>query len=368
MKKHHGNILLIFLISFFFSTELFAQDYRWKSYTNKNSAFVNEAIYLKYKCEFVDRGELYVIEFAPKSTEKFEIISLSQSQKIQDNKRIQIYEYVVFPKESGKLKLDFDVTMKKTNEDSIENTVLGRDNAQFEEYTTHTIKQDRLFIDIKKAPTPLIGDFKIKIKKDKESVKAYEPYHLSISISGVGNLNLLEEFKFLNLDAELFESKPKKEYVLTKDGYEGTFSQKFAFVSDKNFNIKEFSLRYFNIKEEQVHSLDFKGIDVEVTKAYTPVELLDKIDEESFKFNIEYLYYLLTFIAGFLVAKIKFKSKKTISAQEEKFNSKVKNTKTLDELHMLLILQNKKIYKNIILDIENKKIDSLAAAKKLLKV
>ena len=365
MKKNLGNTFLIILILIASSLSVYAQDYKWSSSIDKKTAYVNEAIYLKYVCEFKDRGELYVVEFAPKSTDKFEIITLSQSQKIQDYKRIQTYEYVAFAKVAGKLEFNFDMSMKKTNKDSIENTVLGRDNAQFEEYSIKFMKQDALFVNIKDSTTKLVGKFDIKIKKDNPSIKAYEPYHLSVTIEGIGNLDALDKLKFTKLDAEVFASKPHKEYTLTKDGYKGKWSQKFAFVSDKDFRIDAFKLEYLGLEKDGVDFLEFDGINVEVKKAYTKVELLDEVDDESFTFESEYLYYLLTFLAGFLVAKIKIKPTQIDSIKAKSFKAKVQNAKTLEELHMLLVLQGSTKYKAIIWDIESGKLNSINEVKKL---
>lgn len=368
MKNNRGNIILIFLVLFSSINVLFAQDndYKWSASINKESAYVNESIYLKYVCEFKDRGELYVIEFAPKSTDKFEIIALSQSQKIRDYKRIQTYEYIVFAKVPGYLEFNFDISMKKTNKDSIENTVLGRDNAQFEEYSTKLLKQKSLSVYIKEAKSPLVGTLKLNVKKDNLKVKAYEPYHLHLSIDGVGNLESIREFSFLGVDAEVFASKAHRKYKLTKDGYVGTWSQKFAFVSNKNFKIPSVNINYLDISDETIKTMHLKEIDVEVEKAYTQNELLDEVDEDLFDFKSEYLYFVLTFIAGFLVAKVRFNFLNKKLKSDDSFNQKVKNTKTMEEIHMLLILQNSNKYKTIISDIESAKLNLLNEVKKLL--
>lgn len=366
MKKNLGKIVSIIFILLTSVHVVEAQDFKWGASIDKKTAYVNEAVYLKYVCEFKDRGELYVIEFTPKSTDKFEITALTQSQKIRNNKRIQTYEYVAFAKVAGKIDFDFDINMKKTNKDSIENTVLGRDNAQFEEYNTIVLKHEKLSLDVKQIPVKLIGEFDIKIKKDDSKIKAYEPFHLTITIDGIGNLDGLEKLNFNNLDAEVFASEPQKEYTLTKDGYKGTWSQKFAFVSDKDFKIDGFEIKYFDLEQSKLKSLVFDKVNVEVTKAYTKVELLDDVEDESFTFNPEYIYYVLTFIAGFLLAKVRFKSNEIISKKEKTFKEKVKKTKTLEELQMLLILENTSKYKSIISQIDNGSIHSLSEVKKLL--
>ena len=63
MKRSLGSSLSIFLL--FFTLNLSASTYEWSATANKKSAFVNEAILLKYVCKFSDRSELYTIDFNP---------------------------------------------------------------------------------------------------------------------------------------------------------------------------------------------------------------------------------------------------------------------------------------------------------------
>ena len=367
MKKNHGKIIFIIFTLLLSILHLDAKEYTWAASINKKSAFINEAIYIKYTCTFVDRSELYVIEFAPKSNDMYEIVSLSQSESIKDYKRINTYEYIVFAKKSGRLDLTFDVVMKKTNKDSIENTVLGRDNAQFEEFSITKLKQKELSIDIKPTTHKLVGEFKIKVKQDEPKIKAYEPYHFYVSIEGLGDLENISEFDFNTVDAEVFASKAQKKYQLTKDGYKGVWSQKFAFVSKKDFTLPAFKIEYLNPHDGLEKVLEVKQTEVKVSKAYEKIDLLDEVDEEGFELKAEYLYYLLTFIAGFLAAKVRFKVKQSTD-EKDTFNDKIKKAKNLDELLMLLIVKNSKKYGVIIKDIENKKLNSISDVKRALEI
>ena len=61
MKNSLGKIFLALFI--LLHVELFATTYEWSATTNKKSAYVGEAIYLKYTCTYSDRAELYTIDF-----------------------------------------------------------------------------------------------------------------------------------------------------------------------------------------------------------------------------------------------------------------------------------------------------------------
>ncbi len=364
MRKNLGNISIVFLL--FFTLNLFASSYEWSATANKKSAFVNEAVLLTYICKFSDRSELYTIDFNPVvENENFVIKPLSEQEQIVDGKRVNSFKYIAYIKRSGKMIFDFDMIMKKTNEDSIENTVLGRDNEQYEEFTSTYLKQKSLYVDVKRSEADLVGEFELEVKQGKTDVKAYEPYNLEFIIKGIGNFEKLKPLSFEIAGVKVFSQKVILKSSLKKDGEHGIWSQKFAFVSDKDFVIPDVEFEYFDIKKESKNLLRFESVQVNVTPAYKRVDLLDE-EQKGFEFKLDYLYYLLTFMLGFIVAKIDFKKDTKSKTEKELFCMRIKNTKTLEELNMLLAINSSKKYAQLILDIENGKLTSLNAARKLI--
>ncbi|MBU0720067.1 BatD family protein [bacterium] len=366
MKKDLGRA--IFFILFAWHVEVFASEYVWSAYTDKTQAVTNEAIYLKYVCDFDDEAELYVIEFNPVvDNDLYTIKLLSENEKIIGHKKRSTYEFVAYAKQAGKLELEFDLIMKKTNRDSIENTVLGRDNAQFAEFTKRYMRQKKLTIDVEKAENDLVGDFSIKVQKDEPAVKAYEPFHMDLSIEGKGNFDAIREIEFKLDGVKVFAEKPLKEILLKEDGYHGMWKQKFAFVSDKDFTVPALRIGYYDTAAKSTREMFVEETQVRVAQAYAKDELLDEPEKE-LEFDYGYVYYLLTFISGFLAAKIKFPSRKRTDSglDEELFKEKIKNAKSLEEIAVILILKDAKKYENIISNIERKNVTSLKDVKKNL--
>jgi hypothetical protein len=305
-----------FIFIFVLHLSLFASTYKWSSFVNKKEAYTNEAIYLKYICEFSDESELYVLEFNPiSSNDTYDLELLSETQRVIDEKRINTYEFVLFVKKAGKFNLELETNVKKTNKDSIENSVLGRDNANYEEFSSTLYKHEKISLDILDANASLVGDFQLSVKKDEAKVKAFEPYHLEVIIKGKGNFSQIDDLHFSIKNTKVFTQMPTRELVLSKDGYGGVWSQKFAFVGENNFTIPSLRLEYFDLVEKRKKELLFEAINVNVVKGYKKEELLDEVEE--FHFPFEYLYYVLSFLFGFVVAKIKFKTNKKTSSQEE---------------------------------------------------
>jgi hypothetical protein len=328
---------------------------------------VNEAIYLKYVCEFSDPSELYTIDFNPKQeSDDYSLRLLKESEQIVDNKRVNTYEFVAFAKRSTTLRFDFNATMKETTQESIDSTILGRDNAQEAQFTSTTKQLKTLVVDVSKADSELVGAFTLEVQKEKPMVKAYEPFHMQIIISGLGNFEALKPFEFQIEGVKVFSDKVIKNLELTQDGYRGSWSQKFAFVSEKEFTIPQIARSYFDIAQNTLKELHGDATKVSVEKGFVKEELLDK-EEESQEDFATYIYFVLTFLAGLLVGKIKIERKIIPHAKDSLFAQKVQSAKSVDELLMLLALENSKEYSALISQVESETVSLRALKSKVLK-
>lgn len=365
MKKNLGKKIAILL--YLLCTELFSSTYTWDVASNKTEAYVNEPIYLKYVCSFSDRAQTVTVVFDPlKESDKYILKDLRQSQNIVDGKRVYSYEFVAYPKVSGEIKFDFEAQVKETTKESIENTVIGRDNMQKEEFTKENVKLKTLFVNVKESLKPLVGEFSLEVKKHEPKVKAYEPFHVEYIIKGRGNFEAIKPLDFNIEGVTIFKEEPVEKKSFDENGEEGEWSQKFAFVAKGDFKIPKVESDYFNLKEQKISTLKQESIEVKVAKGYTKEELIDKTKENRFSFDFSYIYYILTFIAGFLTAKIEIKKRVKIYSEDEEFKKKIADTQSLNKLSVLLALKDPKKYEKLILDIENKKITSLKSVKKMI--
>lgn len=362
MKKNLIKIALLLFVPF----QIFASSYQWSASSNKESAYRDEAIYLSYVCEFSDTAEIYAVAFDPvKKSADVTIEMLSQTSRIVDSKKVLQYDFVAFVHKAGRHTFAFKAEMKKTTKDSIENTIIGRDNGKYAEYESKHITLEPLSVDVLETQSSLVGRLSLDIESSEAELEAYIPYHLKINIDGVGNLDTLEPMAFEIEGVKVFSEAPQKEFVLTPEGYKGRWSQKFAFVSEHDFTVEPFVLEYFDPKEQQKKVLRFEGVDVVVHESTISKEsLLDDPEPKVSLFEWGYLYYLLSFVAGYLISKIEWRKKETKA--DESFCSRIKNTDSLEALTMVLVLHDSEKFKEIIESIEQKKITSLAKAKKLI--
>ncbi len=362
MKKNLGRVF--FLLMLFVSAELFATTYEWSAQIQKQKAYVNEPIYVHYTCAFSDRAELYSIEFNPSGEhEKFRVKSLHVNESIVDGKKVSSYEFLLFAKDGGEIEIAFEALMKLTSRESIEEMVIGRDNVKKEDTKKTVVKQEVFKLFIEETPSALVGDFALDVKKREPLVKAYEPYHLEIKIQGDGNFEALEPLRFEIEGVKIFAEDVVLNQKLTKEAQSGVWSQKFAFVGEKSFSIPKQEIEYFSLKTKKLEKLFFDAVDVKVEGGFAKEELLDVVQKKEFVFDSAYLYYVLTFVAGFLVGKIKRK-KSVQTKPSDTFLQKLKDVKSLDALMVLLVVEDATRYEPLIKEIEQDMVTSLADAKK----
>lgn len=75
------------------------------------------------------------------------------------------------------------------------------------------------------------------------------------------------------------------------------------------------------------------------------------------------MYYLLIFLLGFLVAKIKLNRKKSQRREDEFFQKSIKESTSLEKLCFLLVSKDVKKYEELISKIESKELTSLKKVK-----
>lgn len=361
MKKNLIRLSLFLLIPL----EIFASSYQWHASASRELAFVNEAIHLSYVCEFSDSAEIYAVAFDPiKSNENITIEVLSETSRIEDSKKILQYDFVAFVHRAGEHTFAFSADMKKTTKESIENTIIGRDNGKYAEYEITEVALSPLKVDVVETNSTLAGEFALSVKRSGSRAEAFIPYHVELIIEGAGNFNAIEPVAFEIAGVRVFSEEPKKDFTLTPEGYKGRWSQKFAFVAQHDFRIEPFEILYFDTKMQQIKELHFEGISVTVEAGIEKETLLDEEPQKRALFEWEYLYYILSFVAGFLVSKIKWRKKEP--QVQQSFCKKIKNAPSLEALSMTLVIKDADKYETILRQIEQKELTSLSKAKRLI--
>jgi hypothetical protein len=183
-----------------------------------------------------------------------------------------------------------------------------------------------LNIQVKPLPSDVkyIGDFKIKVDVDKTTLGKNEPLNLTLKITGDGNLEDMKSFKPHIDGVTIYDENP----VIKNN----QLTQKMAFVSDNNFTIKPFILKYFDTKSKKLKTLKTKEIKVTLHNTTQKHLVVKKSQPKYPKYpkekssNISYMVILFVFLTGIVVGvsimlikpQISFSKSKKIDIKDEK--------------------------------------------------
>ena len=349
MKKILGSLLLLTL-------SLFAKSaYEWKVELADKELYVHQPTVLSMQCTFSKEGKNDDVEFIPPKDIPFEFELLSENRHFEGERQILVYKYLLFSKEAGTYALKLKPQMLFTTQSAIDNVIIGRDNVNDLEVQKETAVIEPISITVEETASGLTGRLTLNADIDMHEASAYEPVHLELSFEGEGNLHELPPIVFEIEDVEVFSDKPEQQITLSESGYKGKWVQRFAFVGKSDFVIPSVSLAYFDLGTKKQRLLKTDAFSIQIkTDGIKREDLIDKVDLPSQKIDLAsylgYLYYLLTFVAGFVVAKLVKLPQKT--AKKERC-SKIKEAGSAKELLDVLIVCEKDLFTSEIAQLES---------------
>jgi hypothetical protein len=340
MKKVLGSLLLLTL-------GLWAKSgYEWKVDISEKELYLHQAVTLFMECTFDEKGKNDDVNFAPPADIPFGFELLSETTHFEEGKKILQYRYVLFAKEAGEFVLELSPRMLFTTQSAIDNVIVGRDNVNELEVQREIVKLEPIRLRVKQTASEFTGKLSLQTRQDIQTASAYEPVHLEIEIEGEGNLHKLEPISFEIEGVEVFSDTPEIKIQLSEAGYRGKWIQRFAFVGHEDFVIPSVSLSYFDLvsKEEKVLKSEAFSIKI-ASEGIKREELIDQVNLPSTSIELKdylaYLYYLLSFIFGFVAAKLlKFPQR----TQKKQKGEKIKAAGSAKELLDVLIIYEKDLF------------------------
>lgn len=328
--------------------------------SDKKELFVGEPFELTLTFKQKRDSEAVDIKFSPPEFKGFWVKSETQPQRYQDAKEsITKIVYTMAPQRAGEL---------KTTKAQIQIASRGGGANGFSTWIP-TIKwksyfSNELTFDVKPLPSgiTLAGNFTISATADKEEVDANEPLNVTIDVIGDGNLEDIKSFKPSIEGVAIFDEK----ISIEKD----VLTQKIAFVSERDFVIPSFSIKYFDPKTKETKIVSTKEISIKVKNA-KPQEVLNikkhetqsEVSEDLKAPQIGTFVSLTFFLSGLaLGVLIMFFMKKKIFKREDKRS--IKDPKTLlmkllpfrddEEVKAMIESLEKNIYSNQNIELDKK--------------
>jgi len=294
------------------------KDFELLLQTDKKSVYVGESFNVTLLFKQKPNSRAVDSKFVPPELKGFWVKSESKPQRYQDGiYSITKIVYILAPQRVGKLK----ITKAQMR---IASRVNVRDNFGFfnSNIRWKTYFSNELSIDVKPLPSgvSLVGSFSISASVDKDSVVANEAVNVNIKVLGNGNLEDIESFKPSINGVSVFDEK------IQIKGKE--LSQKIAFVSDSDFTIPAFELKYFDTNTKKIKTITTNEINIKVknTKPKQKLEVKrdnssdeklvvksSKVENESSGFDkiILVIVLIIGVLIGFLLSKVKFSNSST---------------------------------------------------------
>ena len=328
--------------------------------SDKKELFVGEPFELTLTFKQKRDSEAVDIKFSPPEFKGFWVKSEMQPQRYQDAKdSITKIVYTMAPQRAGELKTTKAQIQIASRSGGANGFSTWIPTIKWKSYFSN-----ELTFDVKPLPSgiTIAGDFTISATADKEEVDANEPLNVTIDVIGDGNLEDIKSFKPSIEGVAVFDEK----ISIEKD----VLTQRIAFVSERDFVIPSFSIKYFDPKTKETKIASTKEISIKVKNA-KPQEVLNikkhetqsEVSEDLKAPQIGIFASLTLFLSGLaLGVLIMFFMKKKNFKREDKRS--IKDPKTLlmkllpfrddEEVKAMIETLEKNIYSNQNIELDKK--------------
>ena len=297
----------LFIIFMIFTTLIAAPQSKF-SFTmkaDKTEAYIGEPIKITFLFTYPIDIQVAEANFAPPTFHDFWTKTGKDVPNIIKNGYHHYrLDYIITPQKSGKIEVEparMDIGMLKKNQ---HNTL------RFDRVKWKSLFSNNLAFTVKPLPdnVTLFGAYHISAKVDKNITKANEPVNLTVTVTGNGNIEDIDDFTITSDKAAIYADKAKRRTHFEKGVQKAVLTQKFAFIADRNFTIPSLSLTYFDSKNKKVTTVKTAPQPIQVLgkKAIFSTARLEKKETNlpATKAVTSENYWIATLIGGFLAGVI----------------------------------------------------------------
>ncbi len=219
-----------------------------------------------------------------------------------------IQKIVLFPQKSGEIRIDpFTIQVQ------VQVPIRGRQRSFFDDFFGPQVQEvqkkiSSLPVKIYVKPLPAnnppsyqgaVGDFNFKTSVDKKNVKTNDAINLKITVSGNGNLKMINplDIKFPS-DFETYDPKISVNTNVSNAGVTGSKSFEYLVIPrhSGNFKIPSIEFSYFDLKSKQYKTLSSGDIDINVEKSENEgtTNVISGVSKEDVKFLGKDIQFIMT--------------------------------------------------------------------------
>ncbi len=230
----------------------------------KQSVHLGEPLLLSVFFSESRSSELMQLEYQKPQTKDF-IIKEVEKERVSRKGNAVVHElrYALIPKSEGNVTIEparVKIGERSRRRDDFFGTFMDVP-------TWSQIASNPLSIEVKPLPkdTDLVGNFSLSVTIDATEVKANKPVHLTVKITGEGNLEDFEGAKYEIDGVTLYSDDAKIQSSLSGDQFVSSYEKKYVFIADHNFTIPAQSFSLFDTKTKTVKELKIESYSIEVT-------------------------------------------------------------------------------------------------------
>ena len=342
--RNLGNYLIILIMTTLFLPLHADQNatFTFKMQSNKSEAYLGEPVRLTFTFRYPIDIQIAEANFAPPTFHDLWVKpGKNVPNTIKDGFHIYKLDYVITPQRAGTIEIEparMDIGILKTKE---------KNTLRFDRVKWKSIFSNALKLKVKPLPdnVQLFGNYTLEAKVDKNSTKANEPVHLTVTVKGSGNVEEIPDFEITSDSAIVYSDKPVIKTHFDEGVSKGTFTQKFAFVSDRNFSIPALSLTYFDSKSRSVKTIQTEPVHVTVqsdTATHAAPHLEKGAQQATGRYQpIDKTLWVLStiaaFAAGVLLTLLFRRRKKPVSPEIRNIEEQIKKAKSDKALLQILL-------------------------------
>ena len=246
-----GKIVFLAIIQTF----LIASDFSLHLKLSKDRVYVSQPIIATLTFQTKDPNAVLEQNINDFTQKNFWVKDLNSSATyIKNGLTCRDYRYLIFPEQPG-------ITLIKKQSISIATRQAKTNFVIWNKVLSNTTSLNVM-------PLPkgiyLQGSYQIAVHVNKEKIKADQAINLTIKVHGTGNIDDVKAFHLDLPHATVYDLSPKITSSYRHSKYSGTFVQKFTIISDKDFTIPSFTLKYFDPISGATKSIATKKIDIKV--------------------------------------------------------------------------------------------------------
>jgi len=242
---------------------------------------------------------------------------------------------VIFPQHPGKLKIG-SFSAQFIVEQQVKTNNIFQQLFGATQRVPYNIKTDPVTIEVMPLPktekkfSGAVGEFTLKANLDRNKVKANEAINLTITVSGSGNLKLIDTLPLqFPSDFDHYDPKLSDHFTVSAAGVSGTRTFNYLIIPRHagNYKIPAAEFTYFNPKKKEYVTLSTPEMNLEVSKGdnntTTSVTMSGPVNKEDVKTlgsDIRYIHsgheayyrtdgfflYSFPFFAGIIVPLLAF--------------------------------------------------------------